>query len=221
MVTGAVPGLGKTTLCRKLVNLLNAPSRLAVLFAEHDILVRREFSRVIEAWKTGDPVPTEVLLDAAERYVATCLADDAEVFVQDMLFPFLPSLLAWGYSDEAIRKFCGDLADRCHAVDLVQIHLIGDARPSLIRAGKREGDDWLEQLGVRVSAFPGQEATTDLDGLTHYYRSSARRTQRLLLTLPWPLANLDVELGEHAVASQAAEWLRAANPGRLAEVSPC
>ncbi len=210
MVTGSTPGLGKTTLCRRLVAHLNGSNRPAVLFAEEDILQRAEFAETIAAWKTGEPVPREVLLDAAERYSDTCRREDAQIFVQDMLFPYLPSLLSWGYGDREIRDFFEAIGDRCKAADLVQIHLTGDPRSALQRARQRSGEGWFRLLLSAVSDYANQvETLADLDGLAGYFVGATERTRRLLEATPWPVIRVDVERGEDEVAARAIERLDA------------
>ena len=61
MVTGASPGLGKTTLARGLCHTLQARGTSAQLLEEHDALQRPEFTDVIAAIRTRGSATTRQL----------------------------------------------------------------------------------------------------------------------------------------------------------------
>jgi len=149
-VTGATPGVGKTTLSRRLAAAAATPGRVVALFAEADIVEREEFVEVIASFRATGMVSTGELLTATRRYVQTCLVGDIDLVVQDMLLPFLPSLLAWGLNDREISIFFAALAECCDRVELTQIHVLGDPAVSIPRAVSREDDGWLAWLISKV-----------------------------------------------------------------------
>ena len=149
------------------------------------------------------------LVDASHRYVQTSLASDVDVFVHDMLFPFLPSLLAWGHSDEEIISFFTALAQCCEPVELVQVHVIGDAADSLPRATGREGRAWLESHISKVAMYADTvEEVGDVDSLIRYYQSTEPRSLRLLAAAPWPVVIVDSATGAEDAGIQAIAALR-------------
>ena len=149
-MTGATPGLGKTSVSDASRPRSKPRGQTVELFAEDDILERQEFADVVANFRSPGVASIDQLLDASNRYVKSALASDTDVFVPDTLFPFLPSLLAWEHSDDEIRSFFAALAECCEAVELVQVHIAGEADESLRRAADREGDGWLEQFTGKV-----------------------------------------------------------------------
>lgn len=91
MVSGAGPGLGKSTLVTGLVSALRAAGEPVEHFAEEDILSRPEFAVVAGTFVRDGIVPPERLLT-------------------DALFPFSTSLFVWGHREPAIARFLRTLA---------------------------------------------------------------------------------------------------------------
>lgn len=110
MVTGAAPGLGKSTLVRNLAEALDRDPLSVTSFPEDEILARVEFEDGIASFREAGSASLDQLLDASRASIATSRQQPWDVVVQDMLFPFLPSLLAWGHSDDEISAFFHDLA---------------------------------------------------------------------------------------------------------------
>jgi len=213
LVTGVASGVGKTALSRRVAALVEASGRTVELFDETDILERKEFSEVIASFRSTGVASIRQLLDASNRYVMTSVAGDVDVFVQDMLFPFLPSLLAWGHSDEEIISFFAALAECCEAVELLQVHVTGDAAESLQRAVGREGQGWLESLITKVATYADTiEDVDDVDSLILYLESAERRSQRLLASAPWPVVIVDGATGTEDTAVQAIAALKLLDP---------
>lgn len=196
MVTGAAPGLGKSTLVRRLTEALESDALTVTSFLEDEIADRVEFADVIASFRNTGSASLGQLLDASRVYVATCRRESWDVVVQDMLFPFLPSLLAWGHSDDEISAFFDDLADVCSGFHLLQIHLDADPALSLPRAISREDDNWLAWMIAKVGAYADvTEPVTDLDSLIAYLRAARARTRRLLDKAPWPVTTITAGLG--------------------------
>lgn len=197
MVTGAAPGLGKSTLARRLAERLSSTRRTAIAFLEDEITTRSEFAEVMSAFRTSGVASRRHLLEASRSYIATSRDEIWDVVVQDVLFPFLPSLLAWGHSDEDITAFFLDLADACSDFQLVQIHLEGDPAESLPRAIVREDDDWLAWMIAKVNSYADVTApVTDLESLVTHLRRAAARTRWLLTAAPWPVLFIEADASD-------------------------
>jgi hypothetical protein len=206
-VTGATPGVGKTTLSRRLAAAA-ATSRVVALFAEADILEREEFLEVVASFRATGMASTDQLLAAARRYVQTCLVSDVDMVVQDMLFPFLPSLLAWGLNDREISSFFAALAESCDGVELTQVHVLGDPAVSIPRAVRREHDDWLAWLISKVDSYADAGADVrDIYSLIRYFERAEQRTRQLLTSAPWRVVFVDSALGAKTIATQAIDAL--------------
>lgn len=216
LVTGAVPGLGKSTLCSAVSAVISGRGIEVDLFVEEDIRRRGEFAAVFDTVRAGGVPNLNELLEAASAYAETCILSEAQVFVQDMLFPFLPSLLAWGYDDDEIKAFLVGLSARCSQLRLVQLHLDGDAPASVARAIAREWDGWDAWMRDKVDRYADSRhpIRTDED-LAEYFEGARRRSRDLLLAAPWPVAIIDVGVGPEAVAMQAIRHLDDLAPGSL------
>lgn len=173
-MTGAVPGLGKSTLARGLAAALDV-----TLFEESDIRTDPAFVEVMDTFETTGTVPLDVMLDAGAAFEP---APGRQVL--DALFPYLQSLLAWEPDDDAITAFFGDLADRLAPHRMVELHLTNDAEAALARAVAREDDGWLEWLAANKGVEPG--------ALVDHLAAAADRAVRLLSTAPWPVHVIDV-----------------------------
>ena len=111
MVTGAGPGLGKSTLAARLHAHLARMEPRAELFREEDILVHPCFTSVTTEFRSTGQVDRETLVGDARRYLTDLRRRQVPVVVLDALFPYLPSLLAWGHDHEAILQLFGDPSD--------------------------------------------------------------------------------------------------------------
>lgn len=211
MVTGSAPGLGKTSLAHWLVSHLENESRNVGLFEEADILDRSEFADLISIWCRNEVPNLDVVLDAASAYLDTCRASTAQVLVQDALFPFLASLLAWGYPDDRIMEFCGELAERASDFELVQVHLSDDPSVSIPRAAAREGPGWLETMVARASAWPAGASVKDLNSLAAYFRANDQRAHRILRSAPWRVLFVGADRPECGVRDEVAHLLGSAD----------
>jgi hypothetical protein len=201
--------LGKSTLAERLACELSRRGCQVELFREADILDRAEFADVMRSFRAAGRASSHQLLTAAERYAETCRRGSASVFVQDMLFPYLPSLLAWGYTDDQISSFFGDLAARCQAVRMVQLHLEGEPASALTRAIDREDEGWIDRMIEKFNGYEGYgEPVVDSDSLTRYLEHAQRRTATLLKRAPWDVVILNSrEPG--TIVAQAIDTLRA------------
>jgi hypothetical protein len=84
------------------------------------------------------------------EYVATATVD---VAVTDALFPYLPSLRAWGHLPEQIIGFLVELA---RIVRPVVLYVDGDPLSALPRAAAREQDTgWLDWYVGKLAAVAG------------------------------------------------------------------
>jgi thymidylate kinase len=209
MVTGALSGLGKSTLAERLASELNERGHRVELFREADILDRSEFADVVSSFRSTGRASVHQLLTAAERYAATCRRGSASVYLQDMLFPYLPSLLAWGLTDDQICSFFGELRGRCQGVRMLQLHLEGCVASAIPRAIAREDDRWIDHMIDKVSRYTSyDEPVEDLASLTRYLEHAQRRTATLLERVPWDLLTLDADQDAEEVVAQAIDTLR-------------
>jgi hypothetical protein len=146
-------------------------------FREEEILSRPQYAAVAAEFRAGGVVRTATLLAATEEYVASVTA---EVVIADALFPYLPSLRAWGHTPEQIAGFLDDLSG---TVRPVVLYLDGDPLVMLPRAAARETDpSWLNWYVGRLAAVPGN-GVHDLASAAAYLRAERDLTLRLLAGL--------------------------------------
>ena len=145
-VFGASPGIGKTTLTRRLA--ADAPPGARVeRFDEEDILSRPEFATVAAQFGATGEVDLDALLDASARFVTS--ARNYDLVVTDALFPFVPSLLAWGHDEATIRSFLAQLHAILRPLHPIVVYLDGEPADALPRAASRSGDAWLRGFSRR------------------------------------------------------------------------
>lgn len=166
-VFGTSPGIGKTTLVRRLAA---EASRIGSVdrFDEEDILSRSEFATVATQFRETAVVDLDVLLDASTRFVASAMAYDT--VVTDTLFPYVPSLLAWGHDEDTIRSFVAQLHSILEPLQPFVVYLDGDPAEALPRAAKRSGDVWLRNFLTKVATYKTTPPIRDLPGTVAHLR---------------------------------------------------
>lgn len=142
-VCGAAPGVGKSTVCAGLARWLAETGLRVDHFAEEEILTRPQFAEVAGHFRATGRVEPAMLLAAASRFAASVLAAGVDVVVADAMVPFVPSLLAMGCGDEAVRAFVVELTGLLAPVQPVLVFLDGNPATALARAAAREGPEWL------------------------------------------------------------------------------
>ena len=209
MITGASPGLGKSTLARRLGESSHAADREVVVFLEAMIGDRVEFANVMATFRSTGAATRAELVEATRRFADT-YRDRPVMVVQDMLLPYLPSLLAWGYADVEIVELFSEITAACAGVQLVQIHLDGAPARSLPRAIEREDASWLDWMIAKVSRYADVTApVTDLASLIEYFEHARRRTHTLVASAPWPVVVIDADRGpDHALDDATAAVAR-------------
>ena len=199
---GAAPGVGKSTLCAGLAAAL--PDLRVDHFREEEILTRPAFATVAAEFRTGSPVRLDTLLSATAAFVAG--SADVDVVIADALFPYLPSLRAWGYPTRVIETF---LAALSAVVSPVVLYLDGDPAVTLERAVAREGPDWADWFVTKLAAYP-DSGVHDLPTAAAYLTSERDLTLRLLAG--WDLHVLSVGPPD-AVLATALAALGSTRPG--------
>jgi hypothetical protein len=208
MVTGAAPGLGKSTMARCLGDRIDLKEREVVVFPEELIAERHEFADVMSSFRSRGTASGAELVEATRRLAATYREGPPAIVVQDMLLPYLPSLFAWGFSDAEIADLFAEIAAACSGIQLVQVHLDGSAALSVPRAVRREEPLWLEWEIEKVSRYADATSPmTDLASLVEYFEGARRRTHKLLAQAPWPVVVVDVDHGHDRAIEHAANEL--------------
>lgn len=204
MVTGAAPGLGKSTMARALGERLDTDEREVVVFPEALIAERDEFADVMSSFRTTGTVTGPELVGATRRLAAT-YRDRPAVVIQDMLLPYLPSLFAWGFSDTEIAALFAAVASACSGIQLVQVHLDGSPAASVPRAVQREEPSWLDWMIAKVARYADAAApVTDVASLVRYFERAGQRSKALLAEAPWPVVVVDVDRGHDRATDDAA-----------------
>lgn len=128
-----------------------------------------------------------------------------DVVVTDALIPFVPSLRAWGQSEETIDQFLRELREILAPARTVLVYLDGDPSPALSRAAEREGPDWLTWYITKLSRCQVTPAVHDIDSACGYLRREREVTLRLAGRQPWDLVRIDNadQLPRHTVQETA------------------
>lgn len=186
-VSGTSPGIGKTTLTRRLATEAGQTGHVD-RFDEEEILSRREFETVAAQFGLTGTVDLDVLLIASERFVASALAYD--VVLTDSLFPFVPSLVAWGYDEETIQAFLVQLRTILEPLDPVFLYLDGDPAEALQRAAGRSGSAWLDNFLVKAATYKVTPPIRDLEGAIAHLRRERDITTRLMIAAGYDLVTI-------------------------------
>jgi hypothetical protein len=174
MVSGAGPGLGKSTLVTGLVSALRAAGEPVEHFAEEDILSRPEFAVVAETFVRDGIVPPAQLSQASQALLARTARGDGWL-VTDSLFPFSTSLFVWGHREPAVAGFLRTLAALLPA-SAILIYLDGDVRAALERVAGERGQAWVAGMVAKMSRFRPEVA--DLEGLVGLFTAEREATLR-------------------------------------------
>jgi hypothetical protein len=211
LVTGAGPGLGKSSLVTNLAEYLEASGVVVHTFMEMEIESDPAFAEVIEEFGARGEVTRPTLLKATGIYL-NGIDRAAQVIILDSLFAYLPSLLAWGDTDAEITQFFGQMAGVFANYEVVEIHLTGDVDAGLHRAAKREGGDWLAQHTAKVSHYSGAPNISTPKDVADYLTVLALRSASILQQAPWTVAFVSVDEGANRTTDQALDVLRASAP---------
>lgn len=195
LVTGAGPGLGKSTLARAVASILASRGIRTQLFEEAEIKAHPAFVSLWGEFQATGQVTANALIDSAGDYINRLDAASVEVGILDALFPYLPSLLAWGYSDVAIAAFFEQLGAVFGARPVIELHLVGDLTTALARATGREADGWLEAMISKLAAHEGASPVVDECDAAKLLEALARRSRGLLEEAPWPVVFVDANAG--------------------------
>ncbi len=190
-VTGASPGIGKSALCTALTRWLAQAGLSVDQFEEDHVLSRPAFATVaVDFTVTGAVSPT-VLIDATVRYLADAEAAGVEVVVMDSLVPYVPSLLAFGHSEQNIAEILDELAARIATIPTLAVFLDGDAATGLRRAAAREGPEWLRWYAAKLARYGLVGHDADLASLSDYLARERDTTLHILRRQPWDLIVVD------------------------------
>jgi hypothetical protein len=203
LVTGASSGLGKSSLAEALARRLEGAGRRTSHFREEDIRTDPAFRGVMDAFETTGVVGLETLLDAAETYLRDVRRRPVDVVVLDALFPYLPSLLAWGHADDDIARFFDRMAVLFAPFTVIELHLVGDTRAGLARAAEREGAEWLDGHVAKVARYAGAPSISGAAGAGAVLADHAARSRRLLEAAPWRVELVDSDAGRAAAVDHA------------------
>jgi hypothetical protein len=184
-VLGSAPGIGKSTLCQGL--LASFDGQHVDHFAEEDILSASEFAEVASEFRSTGVVAMATFLAATKAYVAR--VERFDVAIADSLLPYLPSLLAFGHTQEEIATFLRELAEVVRPVDPILVFLDGDPARALRRAVEREEPGWLEWFVGKLGRYDVTPRVHDEESAVAYL--NAERAATLSLLRDWRVLVVD------------------------------
>lgn len=186
-VSGAAPGIGKSTVCADLTTWLTGLRLPVDSFAEEEVLSRHEFAVVAAEFGATTVVRLGTILAAMSAYADWLARHGIAVAVVDSLVPFVSSLLAWGHDQDAIASFLMELRERMSRLRVLIIYLDGDPRVALQRAADREGAQWLDWFIGKLARYQVEPAVTDFSTACAYLGWERDTTIRLLERCGWPV----------------------------------
>jgi thymidylate kinase len=186
-VAGSSPGVGKTTLCRSLARWLAEAGLRVDHFEEEHVLSHPRFARVAAEFTGTGVVDSASFVEATVGYLADAASAGVDVAITDAWVPWIPSLLAFGHTEQSIHAVLDDFTRKIDAVPTLAVYLDGDADTALRRAVAREEPGWLTWFGDKLARYglvPADPTRTDLlDYLTKQRQTELRALERQ----PWHL----------------------------------
>jgi thymidylate kinase len=221
-VWGVAPGVGKSTLCSGLAGWLAYAGLSVDHFAEEEILTRPEFSEVAEYFEATSRVDPAMLLAAASQFARSVLAEGFDVVVADALMPFVPSLLAIGFSDEAVCAFAADLTELLAPMRPLLVFLDGDTKTALARAAAREEPAWLDWYTGKLAGYGLTPKTGGLTAAVTYLERERAVTLSAARHAGWPVITIDrstdlppaeiLRNAQHALSQQVGTFRHRSRP---------
>jgi thymidylate kinase len=185
-VDGAAPGIGKSTLCHALTRWLEGSLRTDH-FREEEIMSRPEFADVAAQFTTTRVVKPGALLRATADYVAAAQAGGVDAIVADALIPFVPSLIAFGHTENDIDGFLNKLGEAIAVTHPVLVYLDGDPFAALPRAAAREDPGWLGWYIAKMARYDPSPPVHDFASACHHLQRVRETTLRLIRRQEWDL----------------------------------
>lgn len=179
-VLGSSPGIGKSTECVRLRDRYLAEGLRVDHFEEKEIRTRQEYAPVWASYQKSGTVSAELFLSSTEAYVKWLVTEGYDVAITDALLPYLPSLFAFGMSEQAAADFLVSLRTVLEPVDFEILYLDGDPLWALRRAGEREGPDWLDWFVAKLAGYATKQPVHDLESAAAYLRAERDMTLKLL-----------------------------------------
>ena len=190
-VWGASPGVGKSTLCTGLSAQLADAGMRVDHFREEEILTRPQFAAVAREFEATGAVEARTLLAATQQFVDAILTRDDDVVIADALVPFVPTLLAMGYGNEAIDTFIAELTAVLAPVAPVLVYLDGSAETGLSRAAERDGSQWLEWYIGKLARYEVSPRVADFASAAAYLRRERAVTLDAAQRHGWRLVEIE------------------------------
>lgn len=131
-------------------------------------MTRPQFAAVASEFRAAGTVELDTLLAATAQFVEAILASGDDVVIADALVPFVPSLLAWGHSSQAIDAFTDSLAQVLAPVGPVLVYLDGSAETGLARAAQRDGQRWLDAYVSKLARYQVRPRVRDPASAARY-----------------------------------------------------
>ena len=156
-------------------------------------MTRPQFAAVARELRVAGAVGLDTLTAATTRFVEAILAAGDDVVVADALVPFVPSLLAWGHSSQAIDAFTDGLAEVLAPVGPVLVYLDGSAETGLERAARRDGQQWLDAYVSKLARYRVHPSVHDPASAARYLAHERAVTLAVVQRQGWGLV-----LVEHA-----------------------
>jgi hypothetical protein len=110
----------------------------------------------------------------------------------DALFPFIPSLVAWGHDEATIAAVVTAAAGAISPTQITVVYLREDPATALARAVDREGQEWGQWYVDKLARWPGTRHVRDLESAADHLRWETNLTMRVLDRTPCRVITVDV-----------------------------
>ncbi len=209
MMDGISPGIGKSTLGESLADSLRAEGIAVDLFPEEQLFTRADFTVVAEGFRTKAYPTPEEFLDAYERTIGSCLANQAWL-ICDWNCAGMASDLTWALADPArLDGLVRDVRKLADGYPATVLFLDGDIETAIRRAARQRGPEWVARQ-VRIAEGKGVAPGPDIYRIVAYERACrplGERDLRALAAGGWRVVSVDAQRSPADVLAQARQAL--------------
>ena len=205
MLSGASPGIGKTTLAEGLARRRAQAAAPADLFTEKQIFERAGFAEIGRAFRDRTCPTSQMMLEGYRRVISH-LGCERSALVFDWTCLGMVSDLPWAENKpDILERHARQVAQLASRLGPVVLDLTGDIQVALRRAESERGEQWTRRY-ARLAAQQAAITARDLLGaIAEGIQADPARTleKRAFRSAGWPVIEIDATPGPDEVLDAA------------------
>jgi len=222
MLSGASPGIGKTTLAEGLARRRSQLAAPADLFTEDQIFEREDFAEIGRAFRDRT-YPTAHMMIEGYRRVISHLGPGRGALVFDWSCLGMVSDLPWAEGKpDILQRHARQVAQLVSHLGPVLLDLTGDITTALQRAQSQRGEQWTRRYARLAAQHAAITARDRLGAITESIQADPARAleKRAFLAAGWPVIDIDAAPGPDEVLDAAWRTLASKDPSTAPGIAP-